>query len=687
MAPARPAAPFDACLAEALALGREWVPHWLTQLNEALANGEDGAETLNEKQVYIRARTSLVGFRERIATRLLEVLSESIRVDAGGTPVTASVHPAPTRPLKGLSMDDLTLMDDDRVQQTVDLTRVHQAVKQGAEDSLMEFNARLCNARGLDLVREQVNPLRPEKVVSALLETLDSLYLPPGVRALWLNTGAALLGHELHQLYRHLSGMLDGWGVTPAAFTVIQSPQPRRAAAEPPAAPPSARAESVPAEAMRGGDSQLTLDHLQELLQGNLASTGHGASDHGTSGSGNAMVKTLASEVVTLMLKRVSEDKRLLGSLREQVAGLKPALQLLARSDPRYFADPANPVRRLFDVCAARGKAFRTEQDAGYVAFADAVHGIVRATRAPVSEWVRCVPQWVALLERVPATAPESAQRSEHHPDRDQMALQLATEFRAREDFARVPGVVRRFLCGPWAQVVAQARLDDASGLRDGSALRYTDILTDLLWSCQLALASRNRPRLIRLVPTVLRTLREGLDSIDYPREEAEAFFHALLGLQDAAYKTLLDEQPVNPPVAILSQAMTDHHPDPASDAVELEVAQPEFSDTVPMEPLKALAPAVPADLSVLGLAVGAWVDLWHEGEPVRCRLSRASPHGTVFLFTMASGRSLSLTRHGIKSLQAQDRMRVLQNPELRADVDGDPDRQAWIDSIRMVSA
>ena len=41
----------------------------------------------------------------------------------------------------------------------------------------------------------------------------------------------------------------------------------------------------------------------------------------------------------------------------------------------------------------------------------------------------------------------------------------------------------------------------------DAPALRYMEVLPDLLWSSQLALASRNRPRLIKVIPGLLRTL------------------------------------------------------------------------------------------------------------------------------------------------------------------------------------
>ena len=60
-----------------------------------------------------------------------------------------------------------------------------------------------------------------------------------------------------------------------------------------------------------------------------------------------------------------------------------------------------------------------------------------------------------------------------------------------------------------------------------------------------------------------------------------------------------------------------------------------------------------PALSSGGSLTVGCWVDLMEQGQTLRCRLSWASPHGTMFLFAAANGRSISLTKRGLERLQA----------------------------------
>src|SRR5690606_22815739 len=259
------------------------------------------------------------------------------------------------------------------------------------------------------------------------------------------------------------------------------------------------------------------------------------------------------------------------------------------------------------------------------------------------------------------------------------LAEKVAEEFRARPDYPKAPGPVRRFLTGVWALVVAKARIDESerpslqSG--DSDAKRYVDILTDLLWSSQLALASQNRPRLVKVIPPVLRTLREGLDAIDYPREKVEAFFQALMGLHEAAYKTQRSERAAPAPDerAADGQARVPNADDADRwmgheeargtnfyDGALPESPQPQFQNTQPMQREWADIKAEITLRDASSLTVGSWFDLSQDGQELRVQLTWASPHGTLFLFGTASGRSMSMTRRGVDRLIEQGKLRVV---------------------------
>jgi hypothetical protein len=678
---------YAACIKEALRLMEVWVPRWLGNLRASLKQREMDARHLYDKQVFLDARTQLDSHRELIAIRFVESFAASVQGARGAAGVTAVA-----RSLQSLSFDELELMGDDQVQESVESARVQQMIKLAAEEELVALNARMSRARGLSLVRAESNPLRTEVVVAALMRTFNGLHVDPAVRSRWLQTGALMLGEELQKMYARLSSLLDSWGVTPAGYQVVQGSVER-----PEAGLPSADGGRV--DTVVGGDALLTLDHLHQLLVGNLD---QGLSDDPIHAQGSAMVRTLAAEVVTQMLRRIAEDTRLLKPLRDLLLDLKPALLQLARNDPRFFADRQNPARRLLDGITERSLAFRTEQDSGFEPFAARVRYTVRALQQPGPDVAERFATLLTELLRSQADAlgpgPVKArglavQTLVRVEQRNLLAERVAAEFKARNDFERAPGVVRRFLTGPWAQVVAQARLEATArpsaslSPADEPALRYTDILPDLLWSSQLMLASRNRPRLVKVIPGVLRTLREGLESIDYPREQAESFFQALMGLHEAAYKTQRVEPPNDGPPTpeILPNEDPWMQPVEARDTGFMDDAlmnsHPAFAQTQPMQrdwaDLKAEASQQQGGVP----PVGTWVDVAQDGEAMRCQITWASPHGTMFLLTGAEGRSMSMTRRGLERLMAQDRLRIVADHGVVDEALDAVARQAWINS------
>lgn len=693
---------FDACLNEALAQSREWVPRWLDKLHAALKDKELSARHLNDKQGLVEARTALESHRDLIATRFLGALADAL---GNALPASDTLN----RPPKTVSFDELELMGDDQVQETVELARVQQIVSMTVDQETVELTARLCTAQGMQLVHPDANPLRADVVVGALMKTLKGLHIGPAVRSRWLQTGAISLGNELQGLYMRLSALLDRMGVQAAGYAVVQSPDSRPFTGD---VAEGRRGGTPQEEAAPGSEALLTLDHLHQLLVGNLNQPGEdGERAPGPDGAGNAMVRTLASEVVSLMLKQISADERLLLPVREMLQDMKPALLQVARTEPRFFADRQNPARRLLDAITEHSLAYTHEQDRGYAGFSRQVRGIIETLQKPGGE---LTDRFSSLLQgfnrsQTEAMAPEQVQARGlavktlvRVEQRNLLAERVAAEFRSRNDFARSPGVVRRFLTGPWAQVVAQARLEvsNATGMdaSDVPALRYSDILPDLLWSSQLALASLNRPRLVKIIPGVLRTLREGLDSIDYPREQAEAFFQALMGLHEAAYKTqraepLQDSPPsqqgdidLEPWMQPAEARDTGFMDDIASES--LPDTRPSFVDTQPQQrdwvELKAemAAQQPPSQLSV-----GTWVDMWQEGQAVRCQITWASPHGTLFLFLGPHGRSLSLTRRGLDRLIEQDKLRVVADNGVVNEALDEVTHQAWLNSINASGA
>ena len=288
------AAAYQACLHEALRqcplLIQRWCNDLADTLRERYTSSSQSVEKYHLDDAILVLKKNQPAIEQGFAIELTQAMASD--TDAGaGKKADKSV-----RSLSSLSFDDLELMGDNQVQETVDSVRLVQIVSMACEAGLAGLSARLSTAQGFKLVKADANPLRPEIVSQALLKLLQDMPATNAARSLWLMHGAQLMGNELQTLYVLLNDQLNEQGVAPAAYGVISAPGAgpistgrHSNAAVPDAdqpdyshplkagsrrdAPAHAGAASLLAAvktASPGGDALLTLDHLHRLLTGDF---------------------------------------------------------------------------------------------------------------------------------------------------------------------------------------------------------------------------------------------------------------------------------------------------------------------------------------------------------------------------------------------------------------------------------
>ena len=401
--------------------------------------------------------------------------------------------------------------------------------------------------------------------------------------------------------------------------------------------------------------------------------------------------QTLSLEVVTMMIDNISLDPRLLSPIVEVVKSLEPPLLQLALVDPRFFSDKQHPARRLLQEITDRSLAFDAVDAPGFAVFLDPLQqalkplaGIQIDSADPfelVLNGLMEIWQQRGLHERQQLELAMQALRQAEA--RNLVAETISAEIRARPDAGLVAQEVLEFLSGPWAQVVGQARILNQAGAADPGG--FVALIPVLVWSAQPGLTRKNLPELARQVPRLVATLRQGLASIHYPAARSEAFFETLMGLH---------QQALRPAAAARAEA---GHVASQPEATGLRESLTEDADpwVAPLEakasgfmemPLETARAGLPADVALSGtaahaapdteaigdapsdadaiaensLALGAWVELRVDSQWTRTQLTWASPQGTLFLFTTASGSAQSMTRRSRNKLFAAGRMRVM---------------------------
>lgn len=391
------------------------------------------------------------------------------------------------------------------------------------------------------------------------------------------------------------------------------------------------------------------------------------------------IAQALSLEVVTLMVENMARDPRLLEPVQALIRSLEPPLLRLALADPRFFSDKQHPARQLLHDITHHSFAFESVSSPGFEAFVEGVRqAIAPLADAPIDgpepfDYALGLLQlaWRQDAEDRARSSRDAVEALKSAEARNLLAEKIAREIDAHPDSALVPEVVLNFLCGPWAQVVAQARILGDAG--SNPADKYQALISALLWSAHPELARKSVSKLTRLVPRLLATLREGLDSIQYPSTKTSAFLEALMAIHQRAFRGQEPEvPPVSPAGAAALRAQFVEQGEPwvapaeakTSNFVDLSIDMPDppavADPSAAVEAADGAAPeAVPAVSGVApDLPLGSWIELQVNGDWVRTQLTWASPHGTLFLFTSAFGTTQSMTRRTRDKLLAKGHLR-----------------------------
>jgi len=413
--------------------------------------------------------------------------------------------------------------------------------------------------------------------------------------------------------------------------------------------------------------------------------------------------QALALEVVALMIDNLAGDVRLVEPVRMVVKALHPSLTSLALKDPRFFSDRQHPARRLLAEITERGLAFGSADADGFDAFIRPVIQVVE--QLALAEVENAGPFEVALSQLHEHWAEQVARERERRDKavqalvqaerRTLLASRISHELRERGDLAGVAPEVVGLLVGPWAQVMAQARLNEA--VPGGDPGGYGALVPRLLWSAQPLLARQDRAGLVAMVPDLIRTLRQGLRSIDFPMEQEHAFLDVLMRLHQEAM-TRVETSPPAASHGPMSRSDLEARFDQADDSelwvVAREAQDSGYFDSMPparpgeaamtekavdMDPtgrtnlaieappmlIESAPPRVdPGGVDAL-IQLGAWIEFHIDAAWHRSQLTWTNPRGNLFMFTGASGRVQSMTLRSLTRLHAQGNVRLVATQSL----------------------
>jgi hypothetical protein len=136
---------------------------------------------------------------------------------SGAPPLSSAVTSA-------AALGKFSLVDDTRVVQDIESSRMLQRVLPVVEQVLAELDALMSTAQGLSNVTPELNPVRPHRFAQALRKLIDEAPVENDVRVMWAKYIGEKLGKELKQIYAGLVETLKDANVQSASYRVLQTP-------------------------------------------------------------------------------------------------------------------------------------------------------------------------------------------------------------------------------------------------------------------------------------------------------------------------------------------------------------------------------------------------------------------------------------------------------------------------------
>ncbi len=368
-------------------------------------------------------------------------------------------------------------------------------------------------------------------------------------------------------------------------------------------------------------------------------------------------------EIVALLFQSILTEERIPSSVRVWFARLQMPVLRVAVTEPDFFATVDHPARRLIDRMGACVMGF----DSGGVgdALEREIKRIVQVVEAYPDTGRRVfqtvLTEFEKFLEHYFRNENEATRKgvslAQQVEQRETLAIQYTIELRRMLNEVPVQEGVRQFLFHVWADVLATTAV--RFGAQGGQTKAMKRAAADLIWSASAKVTREERAEVIRRLPLLLKSLREGMAAagLEAAKQDeqiqqlnnslAAAFTAKAAVIPDDRLRELMEQ------LETLEELLPDAQDIDVDEAMVLDLSGYRGGELEVV--LEGGSMPTPAMVSwARELQVGSWYMLERDGASEPVQLAWHGLRKQLSLFVSPKGRCLLFPQHRLASfLQA----------------------------------
>lgn len=607
-----------------------------------------------------------------------------------------------------LRAEEMSLVDDDGLEETLAVKNMVSKIEVECKQELHHLNRRVgVLLSDPELIRAK-NPIGPEVICNAFREVCGDFESGIKVKLIVMKLfDRYVVTDEVPGLYRAVNRLLIEKGVLPELRHDIKR-HPGRPDADDEDDESSEdlyatlqklmlrgpAANSISSAAVIGG----LLNTLTQLQQGNFAKLGDAIDQSAlTSGAVNVIhtikasgvagnvgaVEGMIIDVIAMLFDYIFDDADIPATMKALIGRLQIPMLKVGMLDKEFFSRRNHPARKLLNVLAQASVGWNEETDqALYTKIESVVQQVLEGFDKDIELFTRLLEDFENYLAR-------EGQKAAHHEEQSTRLVQGTERLRLakqkvrmeveRRNKSSLPKFARQFLMSYWQNLLLVTLVKEGE---DSIAWkRSLTAMDNLVWSLQPKVSTQERDRLVKLLPSLLRVLREGMELISMREEDFQAFLEQLAD----THARIVNAVPCVTSAANDPGDMPHMHDDPLS---QMEDCEPVVEDreitTATIHRLVAAgdllvdeinlgdsdAAAGPAEtvteeayvIQAKELRQGTWVEFTQEdGSTLRAKLTWVSPVTGVYLFTNRQGlKACDRTLQGLALELSRGTARIL---------------------------